>query len=462
MRPSVVTGTIALAVALTVASFTGGRYAERRSQKRLGIAATESGTAHTTTKSNRTLLNEVDSNDHVLVANVASVSFGELWDVMRGGAPSKRAEWAKEIEQLPPGPRRNAALKSFYKIWAELDPTAALSALEKIQDKRMQSWAFYAAVDAAADSALPAFAELQNRLGYRTNSLSGRTVISRWAVADPPAVAKFLEAHPQTNADFFLDVTYNWTESDPEDAAEWFTKLKLPALSDPRYPRAEDRRRLEAARGLLQAWLDKDQSAAAAFVATHANDRDINTALAEFTGALFTKSHDQAATFINSLSDETSQHAALTELMKYIGGRRIALIEGGDEEEPEEPDIPSEDVPSWLVTLPTSLWIDQVGQILDSWDQKDRSAAESWLKGLSADVRTKAITDYSAKASAEQAPRVFDLTALIGDTSARRNALQKFAANLGDNPSEVRDKIAQLLISDKQRQVLLSLVSEHR
>lgn len=462
MRPPTVAAIAVLAVALIVASFAGGRYAERLKQKRSGIAADQSAVATNTTRPNRVLLSEADTNDHVLVANVATVSFGELWDVMRTSAPEKRVRWAHEIEQLPPGTRRNGAVKSFYKIWAEIDPNAAVAALEKIQDKRIQSRAFYAAADAAADSAMPRFAELENRLRYRTNSFSATAILSRWAAADPRAVAEFLETHPQTNAGFFMHVTYNLANTDPEKAAEWFTRLKLPALNDPKYPRAEDRRRLEAARGLLDAWLEKNSHDAAAFTAIHATDPDIRAALSEFGGELFARSHDQAATFIRSLPDDDSRRAALGEIMKCVGDRVIAIREGGDDEEPEDPEIQARDVPPWLVTLPSSLWIDHIGQILDSWDQTDRSAAKSWLQSLSADVRTKAITDYSAKASSEQATRLFELIPLIADTTARRNALQKFAGNLSDNPSEARDKIARLSITDQQKQVLLRVVSEHQ
>ena len=95
-------------------------------------------------------------NSHVLIANVASVSFGELWDVMRPAAPERRGAWAHELEQMSPGTRRNAAVKTFFKIWVELDPTAAIEDVEKISDKRVRGMAFAALADAAADSALPA------------------------------------------------------------------------------------------------------------------------------------------------------------------------------------------------------------------------------------------------------------------------------------------------------------------
>ncbi len=116
MRPPVIAGIIGVAVALIVASFNGGRVAERRAYRQSSVSGKESGTIASAGKSNRLLPDDVDQSDHVLIANVASVSFGELWDVARAAAAEKRTAWARELEQLPPGTRRNAAIKSFYKI----------------------------------------------------------------------------------------------------------------------------------------------------------------------------------------------------------------------------------------------------------------------------------------------------------------------------------------------------------
>src|SRR5947199_1228504 len=159
MRPPVLVSIIVLALALIVASFNGGRVAERRAQQQSSVRVQRNATATANvSKSNRLLANASDENSHVLIANVASVSFGELWDVMRAAAPERRGAWAHELEQMSPGTRRNAAIKSFFKIWVELDPTAAIEDVEKISDKRMRGMAFAALADAAADSALPAIA----------------------------------------------------------------------------------------------------------------------------------------------------------------------------------------------------------------------------------------------------------------------------------------------------------------
>src|SRR6266545_2221191 len=117
MRPPVLAGIIALAALLGVASFRGGQVAERRAQQQSNIRTNQRTSAIPAKKQNRLISDKSVTNDHVLIANVATVSFGELWDVMRTASVEKRASWARELEQMPPGTRRNAAIKSFYKIW---------------------------------------------------------------------------------------------------------------------------------------------------------------------------------------------------------------------------------------------------------------------------------------------------------------------------------------------------------
>jgi hypothetical protein len=462
LRRVLIVSTILAGVTLIIVFFSLGQVVERRSQYRSLNRKPVSETS-AAAKQIRASSEDTDQNEHVLIANVATVSFGELWDLMRSAAPEKRFVWAREVEELAPGTRRNAAAKSFFKIWGEIDPAAAVQGISTIRDKRLQSLAFYAAADAAADSALPEFAELENRLGYRSNNFSSTTVLARWAAADPVAVADFLEAHPMTGSSRFFDVTYSWANAEPEKAGQWFTHLQLPPFNDPKYPLAEDRRRLEAARGLLLSWLDKDSRGAAVFVAAHMDDPEIKQTLAEFGLALCTKSREEATAFIQSLPNEDAQRAALVELLERVGGERnITIIEGGDDEEPLEPELGSEEVRPWLINLPAKLWSDHAGEIFASWDSADSPRAEAWLRVLPLDLQREAIAHYCAAASIEQAPRVIELSALISDPHLRNELLQNFVDHVSDDPSETREKIASLPLTKQEKRALLRRVRNDR
>jgi hypothetical protein len=391
------------------------------------------------------------------IKNVATVSYAESWYIMRKASGGKRSAWARELEQMPLGTRRNAALESYYKIWVELDPAAAVRAVEAIRDKRLQSLAFYAMAGAAADSALPGIVELENRLDYRTNDFSSSSVFARWAAADPEAVARFLTAHPIMGSPRFFDVAYSWAMAAPTRASEWVISLNLPPLHNPKYPRMQDRRRLDATRGLFLAWLDKDWRGAAAFAAAHTKDADVKQAIGEFGRVLFAKSHKDAKEFIQSLPDASAQRAALSDLVTYMRGV-IVMSEGGDEEEPKEPEIGCKDIAPWLVTLPDGLWVHHVGDIFQCFDAIDPSSAEAWLQTLPSDARSNAIADYCASATVEKASRMLQLLPLVNDFDKRNQFLQKFVDRVSNDPSKAREKIAALSLTPDQKQMLLSRV----
>jgi hypothetical protein len=432
-----------VAVILVIACFSAGRFAAGNAQRSSNIEPDETA-----------------ANDQFPMGNVASAPFGESWDVMQRASGEKRSGWARELEQMPPGTRRNAAVESFYKVWVEVDPIAAVRAVETIRDKRLQSLAFYATAGAAADSALPDIVELENRLDYRTNDFSPSSVFARWAAADPEAAARFLTAHPMVGSPRFFDVAYSWATTDPTRLSEWVINLKLPPLHNPKYPRMHDRRRLDAARGLFLGWLDKDWRGAAAFAAAHASDPDVKEAIGELARVLFTKSHEHAREFIQSLPDENAQRAALLDLIEYMRGV-IVMSEGGDEEEPKEPEIGCKDIAPWVVTFPATLWNDHVGDIFQCWDSIDPSGADTWLRTLSSDARSKAIADYCASALAEKAGRVLELLTLVNDSNKQNQFLQRFVDRLSDDPSKARAKIAALLLTPDQKQMLMSRVHKN-
>jgi hypothetical protein len=376
---------------------------------------------------------EDDSTEHLLIANVASASFGELWDLMRSSPREKRMAWARELEQLPPGTIKTAAIKTFYKIWVELDPEAAIQAVTQIHDKKIQGLASQAVVSAAADSALPLVVELEDRLGHDLNYFSGSSVLFRWATSDPEAVSRFLADHSMIGSSPYFDVASSWAAVDPAKAAEWFEGLNLPPLHNPKSPRQKDERRNNAARGLLLSWVAKDAAGAANYVSAHASDPEISKTLAEFCYALCSRSREQASTFIRSLPNETDQRAALATVFEYLGDPWV-LREGGDEEEPPEPEIPKEEIPTWLAALPQRLWIDKAGSMFSRWESTDPAGADAWLRTLPPETRSKAVVYYISYATREDATRVHELAKNIADPKLRNETLQQFVKRLNDEP----------------------------
>jgi hypothetical protein len=208
-------------------------------------------------------------------------------------------------------------------------------------------------------------------------------------------------------------------------------------------------------------WLHNDSRGAAAFAAAHADDSDVKQALGEFGRALFARSRDEATAFIQSLPNEDAQRATLDELLQDVRGV-IRMTEGGDEEEPEEAEVARGEIPPWLVTLPANLWNEHAAEIFECWDAADASRAERWLRTLPSDIRSKAIVDYCASAPIEKAARVFELSAFLNEAEVRNSLLQKFVDNVSRDPSEARNKIAALPLTDQQKHALLSRVRDNR
>ncbi|HEX8680592.1 MAG TPA: hypothetical protein VF683_11575, partial [Chthoniobacterales bacterium] len=51
-----------------------------------------------------------DEHRNVTMRNIATVPFSQLYDILRSASPEQIAAWARELEQLPEGPRRAAAV----------------------------------------------------------------------------------------------------------------------------------------------------------------------------------------------------------------------------------------------------------------------------------------------------------------------------------------------------------------
>lgn len=455
-RVALVAGSV-IALVVFFVCFSLGRIAERHRERTLLAEAGPSPPAADVKRDVTFQPADGIQTENVLIANAATVSFGELWDVMRAAPAEKRVEWARDLEQMPPGTKRNAALKTFYKAWIALDPAPAMQAIEAISDDRPQRRAFSAALSNAADSSLPLFAAAGERLGYVSRGIWPSEVIGRWAAADPAAAARFVQEHPDRTASDFFSVTWHWAEFEPEKAAEWWANLKLAPMRDRRYPRKEDERRSTAVSGLLGTWLKQDSAAAAAFAVAHAGDPDLQKALPQFGEALWLKSRDEAAEFVQALPSEESRRAALEELMRYVGGGvMIGCVLGADEEEPEIQQPPDGEVRPWLESMPLHIWRPYAGEIFRERIGGDATAAMQWLRALPADVRAEAVIGFSGKASLDDAPRIFELLQLVQEPEAREEALQKFVDSIASNQSGRRDSIAAAPLTREQKQALTS------
>jgi hypothetical protein len=129
------------------------------------------------------------------VAEILGLPFAEFYEALRSAPAEAREKWAAELEKMPAGPRRTAALAAFYKLLVQFDPIAAARTACEIKDKKVQELALDSVSGAAPGFALRDMAELFLKLppdpsDYRKYL---ENAVSEWIVIDPAAVAKFFD-----------------------------------------------------------------------------------------------------------------------------------------------------------------------------------------------------------------------------------------------------------------------------
>ena len=114
--------------------------------------------------------------------NIGTVPFTELYDILRVATPEQLSGWAKELEEMPEGPRRTAAVTGFYKSLIQVNPAAALEALERIRNKSLQENAAIAVLETAPESIWGEIAETFERIPFPY--YSWESPIENWSRVD--------------------------------------------------------------------------------------------------------------------------------------------------------------------------------------------------------------------------------------------------------------------------------------
>src|SRR5438046_1633145 len=125
------------AAALAIGGFQTGRYT-------VDVTAAANGTTSIPSQSasdpaRRELLER--AQDKIIIRNIATVPFSELYDVLKAVSREQLLDWAHDLEQMPEGPRRTAAIRTFYKSLVQIDPAIALTAVAQIKETGVEQQA---------------------------------------------------------------------------------------------------------------------------------------------------------------------------------------------------------------------------------------------------------------------------------------------------------------------------------
>ena len=228
MDSSIVRATLLLAAGIFVGVVIGVTISPARRTAATAVQAGEGGSASTANlrpKSASYLESEME-HPNILLGNIVTVPFQELFGVLSALSPQQLNELAVQLQNLPAGKETNAKVGGFFKAWAHLDPVAALQAAAGFKISETKTTAVQSVItsaDAAQAKTLAKQiqewpAEVLTR--EQRNGFLG-TLLMKWSDLDPVGAAKFFDTM-QANAMHFHPavsvIAQNWAALDPSAA----------------------------------------------------------------------------------------------------------------------------------------------------------------------------------------------------------------------------------------------------
>ena len=379
----------------------------------------------------------------VIIRDIATVPFSELYDVLKSASREQLLAWARDLERMPRGPHQRAAAIAYYKSLIQVDHRAAIEAVLHAENLNMRDVAIVSLMKAAPESIWGELAEMIQQLShpYRVGGSFPQDPLWNWSRVDPVAASKFIETHPDSG---LYPLLYHWGAIDPAAAKEWLE-------------RDTSRQTKDAFRAFLVGWAEIDRGAAMEYAVTNSARANFGEAVNELAYDLFRVSPDDASRLMSLLPPEQAKTA-----MKVVANNTTAIILHA----PEDYQRPADVVARWMATQPVELWKDDIGGVIWGWMRDDAEAVTGWLNQLQSNVRDAAIADLCRSGGeAADDPRRFDEKAIalgltITNQKLRDQALGEFARRLGTTREEAIEAIDQLLISNEQKAYLRKVMPE--
>lgn len=382
--------------------------------------------------------------DRLMVRNIGTVPFVELFDLLRSASPKIRAEWIKQLDEMPEGPKRNVVLSSFYKTFVQLDPHAAAESIAGLHKKSSQAIAVIAMVGAVPQSALGEMAEILVKL---PPDLFGRgspnyldNVISDWSEVDPGAAARFLEANPETSLHYAGTLVLNWARLDPDEARAWLERQPESIQTE------------WAFLSLIDGWFQRDETSALAFTIAHAGEVKFQRAINLAANVLLLRSPEEARTFLLRLPNE-ARSLAIREIGMNTTGEEFDASKSGTR--------PAEDIARWILTLPKESWKAGLGIVLDHWESQNAAGFSAWLDQLPPETHDEIVVAYCFSGTNKEPDRAIPLLLAMSDLTRRDQTLREYIA---DRLPPSRDKallvINKSALSQAQKKYVINLLPQ--
>ncbi|MFN2624110.1 MAG: hypothetical protein ABR611_14835 [Chthoniobacterales bacterium] len=386
-------------------------------------------------------------NSRITVREIATVPFSELYDVLKAAPPEQLLAWGRDLEQMREGPRRTAAIRTFYKSLVQIDPAIARAAVAQIKEKWIQQEAATALLATAPESIWGDLAEFFETVPFPRDSWENP--IRNWSRVDPVAVSHFIENHPKKLAKDELDddrvitLLAEWAEIDPSAAKEWLD--------------ADPNRQTEEARSTwVMGFAEHDRPAAASFLIRHASEENFAEAIRRFSYGLFLDARDQMMSFVFQLPPEQAR-MTVQNVAETTSGFYLHASEGFQR--------PPAEVANWLVTLPTDFWTGAMGKVIGTWLLFDAPPAIRWVEQMAPRERDIALADLCRAPEEHQfggrpeevVAKIVQLGLKISDPKVRDESLAAVLPHLAYTDEDRQAAIEGLPVTKEEKQYLRRL-----
>jgi hypothetical protein len=375
-----------------------------------------------------------DKRDKVILGDIATVPFQELYGVLSARSSDEIAELARQLNNLPPGRDTKAKITTLFKAWAQLDARAALTAAAALKTAEAKSVAIGAVVASADTTSAQSLAMTLNQLSAEVLSPTERTIfldkaLSKWSELDPVAAAKFLDSVPSSNAGFFgarMNIARNWAATDPGAALAW-----AQAQGDTRDARS-------AISGVISGWWENDPRAAEAYVNSHLDTIGIGAAM-NITSQLFRRDPQQAKDWASRLPTPEARRNADS----YIAMQMANLDPKGASE--------------WAASLPDDVRSQVLSGTISKWARTDRAAAEQWINNLNGTTRDEAIGAYSSTMGFHDPAAGLTWAASVSDPKIRSATVERIVRNwMRRSPGDATTWIQNSTLAESEKTRLLA------
>jgi hypothetical protein len=364
---------------------------------------------------------------------IAKISFTKLYETLRGASAQMRVDWLQEIERLPEGSRKVAALCGYLRALVQIDPVQAGDLV--IQLKRHRSPAMEAVISAALPSAMPELIKmlLKLPLEVRTYGLTDHLgiAVEDWAKIDPEAAAQFLDAHNEF--EYRAALLRTWAGIDAKAAWSWLQRnAKKNTL-----PFDEE--------AWLIGWFRANSKDAVNYAFSNVSNVTFSEAIASLASELFQHDEQEAKQFVERLPTPELRQGALT---------RIADLASPASQNEWSP----RSAATFIVQFASTDWPKNFSNVMGRW--RDTGVAElvAWIGQLSPQLQANIIDFFPAPSSVKPEEDFLPLLQL-GDSNIRSRLLQQMVKQLGSEiQSSPKEAVARLKLSSEQKAALAALL----